>query len=219
MGECLAQGYTGGLSLTMADPELVWVLDYILNRCDEHEIEAVSAAVVRRRRDLTMFGGAHNLPDPQKMARELSGQINIGATLDGLKDTVRDMAVRIIRQEAPELTDEQIAELTRAWVPAGETGIGDASGDGGPMAAGVAGTTGGAVSPDVLGTMIGQFIDYSVGRMDAAEEAGLRAEMGAWPERYWKAFPQVIQLIIGDFLKGEMTEGEFNTKIGAALAL
>jgi hypothetical protein len=213
----------------MANPELVQVLDYILNRCDENEIEAVSAAVVRRRRDLTMFGGAHNMPDPQKMARELSGQLNTGAALDGLKDTVRDMAVRIIRQEAPELTDEQVAELTRAWVPGGEAGNGGPSrerdataavpGKRGRSGKNPAGTAGGSIPPDVLGTMIVQFIDYSVGRMNAAEEAGLRSEMGAWPERYWKAFPQVVQLIISDFLKGEMTEGEFNGKIGAALAL
>jgi hypothetical protein len=202
----------------MADPELVRVLDYILNRCDENQIEAVSAAVVRRRRDLTMFGGAHNMPDPQKMARELSGQFNIGATLDGLKDTIRDMAVRIIRQEAPELTDEQIAELTYAWIPGGQGGN-LAAVEGGVSGQHSAGAPGGSVPPDVLGTMIVQFIDYSVGRMGAAEEAGLRAEMGAWPERYWKAFPQVIQLIISDFLKGEMAEGEFNAKIGAALAL
>jgi hypothetical protein len=43
--------------------------------------------------------------------------------------------------------------------------------------------------------------------------------MGAWPERYWKAFPPVIRLIISDFLKGGLSEGEFNSKIGTALSL
>jgi hypothetical protein len=55
--------------------------------------------------------------------------------------------------------------------------------------------------------------------MSKAEDAGLRAEMGAWPERYWKAFPPVIKLIITDFLNGEINEGEFQTKIGTALAM
>ncbi|MDR1127836.1 MAG: hypothetical protein LBL20_00870 [Treponema sp.] len=50
----------------MADSELVRVLDYILNRCDEGAIEAVSAAVLRRKRDLAMFGGMGKLPDPKK---------------------------------------------------------------------------------------------------------------------------------------------------------
>jgi hypothetical protein len=185
----------------MADPELVKVLDYILNRCDEGAIEAVAAAVVRRKRDLAMFGGKGNLPDPKKMAGELASKINVNATIGGLADTVRNMAVRIIRQEAPELDDEQVEELIRAWIP------------------NKAGAVESAIPPDLLISMIGQFIAYSQGTMKAAEDQGLRAELGAWPERYWKAFPQVIQLIIGDYLKGEINEKDFNAKIGAALSL
>ncbi|MDR3337566.1 MAG: hypothetical protein LBT16_10215 [Treponema sp.] len=191
----------------MADPELVKVLDYILNRCDENAIEAVSAAVVRRKRDLTMFGGMGKLPDPKKMAKELASQIDVNATIGGLTNTVREMAERIIREEAPELDDEQVAVLTKAWIPANAGGQAD----------GPAGEK--AVPPDLLVSMISQFISYSRGSMDPAEEQGLRAEMGAWPERYWNAFPQVIRSIIGDYLKGGISDGEFNSKIGTALSL
>jgi hypothetical protein len=188
----------------MADPELVRVMDYILNRCDEGAIEAVAAAVVRRRRDLALFGGAAKLPDPKKLALNLSSQINAASSMEGLKDSVRKMAVRIIRQEAPELSDAQAEELTRAWVPA----------------KGAAGAHAGDKLPrDLLESMISQFIAYSLGRMSRVEDQNLRAEMGSWPERYWKAFPQVIRSIISDFLKGEMTEGDFNAKIRTACAL
>ena len=188
----------------MADPELVKVLDYILNRCDEGAIEAVSAAVVRRKRDLAMFGGMGKLPDPKRMAKELASQINVNATIDGLAGTVRNMAARIIRQEAPELDDEQVEGLVRAWVPgADRQGF----------------SAGNAVPSELLLAMIGQFIAYSRGTMDPAEERELRSEIGAWPDRYWKAFPRVVQLIVSDYLKGEMAEGEFNAKIGAALSL
>jgi hypothetical protein len=201
----------------MADPELVKVLDYILNRCDENAIEAVSAAVVRRKRDLTMFGGMGKLPDPKKMAKELASQINVNATIGGLTDTVREMAERIIREEAPELDDEQVAALTRAWVPAKAGGqVAGNAGDGGPAGEGAIPPAG---PPDLLVSMIGQFISYSRGSMDPGEEQSLRAEMGAWPERYWKAFPQVIRSIISDYLKGEISDGEFNNKIGTALSL
>jgi hypothetical protein len=188
----------------MADPELVKVLDYILNRCDEGAIEAVSAAVVRRKRDLTMFGGMDRLPDPKRMAKELASQINVNATMDGLTGTVRNMAARIIKQEAPELDDEQVEGLIRAWVP-GADGRGSSAGD--------------ALPDGLLPAMIGQFVAYSQGTMDPAEERELRSEMGAWPDRYWKAFPRVVQLIISGYLKGEMDEAEFNAKIGTALSL
>jgi hypothetical protein len=187
----------------MANPELVKVLDYILNRCDEAAIEAVAAAVVRRRRDLTMFGGGQNLPDPKSWARDISSQVNIGASIDGLRDSIRSMAVRIIKQEAPELTDAQIDELTRAWIPGPEK-----NGDGGSPE---------KLPRELLFSMVDQFVTFSQGQMGKAEDAGLRNEMGAWPERYWKAFPPVVRLIITDYLKGETGEKEFRSKLETAL--
>jgi hypothetical protein len=71
----------------------------------------------------------------------------------------------------------------------------------------------------MLQSMIDQFVSFSRGTMNRAEEKGLRDEMGAWPDRYWKAFPQVIRLVIRDYLKGEMGEKEFKSRIGAALAM
>ncbi|MDR2184144.1 MAG: hypothetical protein LBO80_00535 [Treponema sp.] len=183
----------------MADPELVRTLDYILNRCDDAAIDAVAAAVVRRRRNLALFG-ADRIPDPQKMARDLSARINIGASIEGLRETIRSMAVRMIRQEAPELTDEQIDELTAAWIPG-------------------AGSGGRSFPRDVLASMVEQFVSFSLGRMSPSEDQSLRNEIGAWPERYWKSFPKVIRLIITDYLNGALNEGEFNSKISAALAM
>jgi hypothetical protein len=187
----------------MADPELVRVLDYILNRSDEASIEAVAAAVVRRRRDLSLFG-SQRIPDPRKWAQTLSTGLNTGIGLEGLKETVRSMAVRIIRREAPELTDEQIDQLMGAWIPQSQGG-----GEEG----------GGAVPPAFLSTMVDQFVSFSQGRMSKTEDAELRSEMGAWPDRYWKTFPPVIKLIINDYLKGDINEEEFQAKIETALAM
>jgi hypothetical protein len=181
----------------MADPELVRTLDYILNRCTEKALDAVAAAVVRRRRDIAFLGDG--AVDPKKMAAAMTSQINTGASIEGLRKTIQDMAVRIIRQEAPELNDEQVEELTRAWIPQN------------------AGTN--PLPQDLLPSMITQFIAYSQGLMGEAEDRELRQEMGPWPERYWKVFPQVIRLIITDYLNGALTEDEFNRKIGASLAL
>jgi hypothetical protein len=66
--------------------------------------------------------------------------------------------------------------------------------------------------------MIDQFVSFSLGRMEEEEDHALRKEMGPWPDKYWKSFPQVVRLLITDFLKGEMDEGDFNTRIGLALS-
>lgn len=187
----------------MADPELIQVMDYILNRCDEKNIEAVAAAVVRRRRDLALFGGMKNLPDPQKWARNLSAQIGKEAGMETLTELIQDMAVRIVRQEAPELTEKQAEELTRSWIPGNNV-----SGDGEKE-----------LPPDLLKSMIDQFVSYSTGRMSDGEDQRLRSDLGSWPDRYWKAFPRVVQLIIRDFLKGEIPPEKFRSEIDIALKI
>jgi hypothetical protein len=180
-------------------PELVRTLDYILNRCDEQSIDAVAAAVVRRRRDLAYFDSG-NIPDPHKMAKEFSSHINIGGAIEGLQKSIRDMAVRIIKEQAPELTEEQINVLTKAWIP--EPGAGE-----------------GKTPPDYLRSMIDQFVSFSTGAMSKAEDRELRAEIGAWPERYWKSFPPVVRLIVTDFLNNKISEKEFTSKIETALSM
>ena len=191
----------------MANQELVQALDYILNRCNERDIEAVAAAVIRRRRDIAMFGSMPVAPDPRSLAKELSSQLNIEGSIEGLKNSVRDYAIRIIRQQAPELSDAQINELTRTWIPERESQGGRRNKEGDSLPG------------NLLASMIDQFVSFSLGRMEEEEDRALRREMGPWPDKYWKSFPQVVRLLITDFLKGEMDETDFNTRIGLALSM
>ncbi len=184
----------------MADPELVRVLDYILNRCDEAAIDAVAAAVVRRKKDLALFG-ATGVPDPTAWAKNVARQASVGAGLASVRETVRDMAAAMLRREAPELTDGQIDELLAAWVP-------DAPEEGGS-----------ALSADVVASMVDQFVAYSTGTMRKEDEAALRAELGAWPERYWKVFPAVVRSVVTEYLEGRTTGREYRAKLRAALEL
>jgi hypothetical protein len=194
----------------MANQELVRTLDYILNRCDEREIEAVAAAVVRRRRDIAMFGSMPVAPDPRRLAEEINSQLNIEGNIESLKNSLRDYAIRIIKQQAPELSDEQLEELTRAWIPERQ---------GSPAKSKAGKKSEDSFPQDMLASMIDQFVSFSLGRMEEEEDQALRDEMGPWPDKYWNSFPQVIRLLIKDFLKGEMDETDFNTRIGLSLKM
>ena len=194
----------------MASQELVRTLDYILNRCNERDIEAIAAAVIRRRKDIAMFGSMPAIPNAREMAEQLNSQLNIQGSIDGLKDSVRDYVVRIIKQQAPELSDRQIEELTRSWVP-GPSGQ--------AQAAGRDSAQGQSLPVNVLASMVDQFVSFSLGRMEEEEDKALRREIGPWPDKYWKAFPQVVRLLITDFLKGEITENDFNTRLGLAMQM
>jgi hypothetical protein len=186
----------------MTDPELLQALDYILNRSDEVSIEVLAEAVIRRRRNISIYSAMGETPDPHRMAQELTEKINagIGGGLEGMRQAVREMIIRIVREHAPELTDSQVDELCRAWLPGAEAG----------------GTNEQAMPRDMLLSMIDQFISFSLGTMSKSVDNGLRDELGAWPERYWKAFPPLIRQIITSYLKGKITERDFYSQIDIA---
>ncbi|WP_461255212.1 hypothetical protein [Treponema sp. R80B11-R83G3] len=189
----------------MADPELVQTLDYILNKSDAVSIEVLAEAVVRRRRDLMVFNTVGDIPDPQRMSKEITEKINagIGGGIETMNKSVQEMILKILKEHAPELNDKQRNELCKAWMP-------DGVGKNSPAS---------ALPPDVILSMIEQFVSFSHGEMKESVDKSLRDEMGAWPERYWNSFPPVVRQIITDYLKDKTTEKEFKSKICIALGL
>jgi hypothetical protein len=183
----------------MPDPGLLQALDYILNQSDEASIEVLAEAVIRRRRNLTIFSAMGEMPDPEKFAKEISGRVNqsLGSGIEGMKRSIHMMMINILKAHAPELTEDQIDELCEAWLPSEEKK--------------------GAMPPDMLISMIEQFISFSHGTMKKSVDDDLRSQMGAWPERYWKAFPPVIRQLISDYLKDKITETDFKSKVAIAL--
>ena len=187
----------------MADPELVQTLDYILNRSDPSTIDVLAEAVIRRRRNLSVFNVVGGTPDPQEVAKEITEKINssVGSGIEGMRKAIREMILRIVREHAPELTESQIDELCNAWLPGANTEKET------------------QLPSDVLLSMIEQFVSFSSGKMQKSVDAGLREELGAWPERYWNAFPPVVRQIITDYLKNKISEKDYKSKIVIALGL
>jgi len=190
----------------MKDPGLMQALDYILNQSGDAALEVLAEAVTRRRRDLTIFNAMGGIPDPQTMAKEITEKINtgIGGGIEGMRRSVQEMIIKILREHAPELNERQINELCRAWMP-GIPGKDDSKS--------------GAFPPDVLLSMIEQFISFSHGEMRSSIDKSLRDEIGAWPERYWNAFPPVVRQIITDYLKNKISEKDFKSRIVITLGL
>ena len=189
----------------MADPELLQALDYILNKSDDSTIDVLVEAITRRRRDLTIFNSIGNIPDPQKMTKQITKQITegVGGTLEGMKKSVQDMIKNLLKEHAPELSEKEREILCNEWLPDRTKKKGSDSG----------------LPADVILSMIEQFIAFSHGEMKESTDKGLREEMGAWPERYWNSFPPVVQQIITDYLKNKIPEKDFKSRICIALAL
>ena len=187
----------------MTDPGLLQAIDYILNKSDASTIEVLAEAVVKRRRDMSLFNAIGDMPDPKRMVKEMTENINagIGSGIEGMRKSIQEMIVKIIREHAPELSDSQIDELCNAWMP--ETGSAKNE----------------TLPANVLLSMIEQFLSFSHGTMKKSEDEDLRKEMGAWPQRYWDAFPPVVRQLISDFLKDKIPEKEFRSKTALALGI
>ncbi|MCL2175946.1 MAG: hypothetical protein FWB73_07870 [Treponema sp.] len=187
----------------MADERLLQVLDFILNHSDESSIQVIAEAVVRRRRNLSMFNVIGEIPDPAQAAKDISAGLT-GSTdkiMDSMRASIHDMIVRLVREHAPELDDKQINELCDEWMPKQGT------------------VKKSKVPSDALLSMVEQFISFSHGTMNETVDQKLREEMGAWPERYWNSFPPVVRQLISDYLKDKLTDKDFKSKIVVALGL
>jgi hypothetical protein len=185
----------------MTDPGLLQALDYIFNKSDESSIEVLAEAVVRRRRDMSIFNAVGDIPDSGMMSKEMAERINssVKSGIEGMRQSVREMIIRIIKEHAPELSESQMNELCEAWLPGAE---GKKKAD---------------LPSDLLLSMIEQFLSFSNGTMNKTVDEGLRKEMGAWPQRYWNSFPPVVRQLISDYLKDKISEKEFKSKIAIAL--
>jgi hypothetical protein len=212
--------------------ELMGVLDYVLNRCTIREIDALEAAVERRRKDLSAETGLISL-DPMRAAKSMSGSVqnSINQSMDSIRGTFRTFAAEMLRKEAPELSMEQMEELIDQWIPqhmsvdsSGRvTSLSDTTG---PVSdstrsdryAGLArkGLVNGIPS-DAMYEMITQFVEYSLGSMSVSSESSLRAELGDWTTIYWKKFPREIQELIKKFLSGTLSGADFDLSLSELL--
>lgn len=211
------------------------VLDYVLNRCSLREIDALEAAVERRRKDLASSTGIISL-DPARAARQMSGSVqnSINQSMDSIRNTFREFAANMIRKEAPELTQEQMEELIDSWIPEhmaiDATGKVSASSDtsgpeNGPAEAATSARYTGlarkglvnGIPPDAMYEMICQFVSYSTGSMALSDEASLREAVGDWTTVFWKKFPREIQELIKKFLEGTLSGADFDAGLSELL--
>ncbi len=205
--------------------ELMAALDYILNRCTIREIDAVSTAVERRKRDLSVSTGSSSL-DPARAAREMTGAVNrsIEASMEGIKNTFRSFAEDLVAREAPTLSDEERSLVVTSLLEGFDSlpkGMGAGTGDGMDgssryRALSRKGLING-IPPDAMYEMVCQFISYSAGSMSLADEAALRDEVGDWTTVYWKAFPQEIRSCVKEFLAGSLTGAEMDERLNELL--
>jgi hypothetical protein len=187
--------------------QLKSVLDYILNKASDDEFEAVVKACERRRRDKVLFAKIGGV-NPEKAAHNAAeaAEASMGASLDGIRQTMKGFVADIIRKNAPEVTEEQLAELLDAYVPD-------------PKKAKAKAPAKSNVPPDALLAMVKDFTDYSLGMMAPSKQQSLWERMPRWQDEYWAAFPSELKAFIKAFMDNRIDAETFWSAVYSVLGL
>ncbi len=177
--------------------ELYRIVDFILNKADDGDLEVVKEALKKR---LTAKSKGPGGIDINYLAHSMGSTISkqVSSSREYIRGTVTDYVTRIIKEHAPEITEEQLKVLLDEWVtppPAGPPEEGQ-----GKRASGKTGK----LPPDVELKMIDQFLRFGSGKMPLEEQARLRESIPEWQEAYWSRFTPRIRGLLTLYLKGKI---------------
>lgn len=190
----------------MADRETLYhILDYILNKATSDELGVISEALKRRSAERRSLGGIDPRGMAESMARNVRDQLGRLGDIGGI---ARKMVADIIREKEPGITDEELKVLLDTWLP-GTRAPGRAM-DEPPQESEE------SVPPDVLITMVSQFLAATTGTMTADERHDLPED---WRERYWERFPHPVRDLIDAHLGGGLGEVEFWRRLVQSVGL
>ncbi|UCF97203.1 MAG: hypothetical protein JSV89_18830 [Spirochaetaceae bacterium] len=207
------------------------ILDYILNRATSAELEVIAEALQRRQSSGKGIGGI----SPRSMAENVAEKVR--QQLEGMLDVhtiSRQIVTDLIRQKEPNISDEELEVLLNNWLPGsarardikerserpGPNGAPQAGEDRGVRPSGVRPSgqmrdrQGESVPPDVLITMVSQYVSARRGNLQQAEQDRLPKD---WQSQYWESFPDHIRVRIRDHLNGRLDEVEFWDSIISSL--
>jgi hypothetical protein len=216
--------------------ELETILDYILNTSDAAEFEVIRKACERRSRDISAFASLGG-KGPGTMAKDMAGELQktFGATMESVRATVKGFIEDIVRKNAPDVTEEQLAALLEEYLPERGAGGTDATGSGGgkllgdgaAYPAGITDATGsepGSGAPqgipkEALLAMVLSFVEYSRGAMAPSRQQELWESNRRWQEEYWAAFPPEIKAIVKAYIEGRIEGEAFGSALLSILGL
>lgn len=155
------------------------IVDYILNSANEDELIAISEAVKRRAAQGPL--GKLNF---EEMAQQITSQFDMA--MPDMHAMARGMVRNLILQHQPGISAREVDILLDHYVPGEKRQAAEKQK---------------MIPPEILQSMIRQFVAYSLGRMPAAEERELRAAMQNWPESYWEVFSEETRTLIRDLIR------------------
>ncbi len=180
-----------------SEEPLYSILEFILNKASAAELEVIAEALKRRQGPGKAFGGINPRSMAERMAKNVEQQL--GGMLD-VHSISRQIVTDIVKQREPNISDEELEVLLEHWLPSAA----EKSETGGQK----------AIPPDVLVTMVSQYLESEKGTLSRDQEKELPSD---WRSRYRDSFPDHVRALIQAHLNGETNEVDFWKKLIASL--
>jgi hypothetical protein len=190
-----------------SEEPLYTLLEFILNRATSAELEVIAEALKRRQGSGRGLGGI----SPRNMAENVAEKVTeqLGEMLD-MQTISRQIVTDLIRQKEPNISDEELEVLLNNWLPSSA----HSSKNGVQPQDQQQKQEGEAVAPDVLITMISQYVSARRGTLPQGEQDRLPKN---WQSLYWESFPDKVRVQIREHLNGRLNEVEFWDSIISSL--
>jgi hypothetical protein len=190
-----------------SDEPLYSVIEYILNRASSEELEVIAEAVKRRQSPGKGLGGIN----PRGMAENVAEKVKqqLGGMLD-VQTISRQIVTDLIRQKEPNISDKELEVLLDNWLPGTARSRREAT----PAAEQSREQAQERVAPDVLITMISQYVSARQGTLPRQEQDKLPKN---WQSQYWESFPDKVRGQIREHLSGRLSEVEFWNSVISSL--
>ncbi|MDX9801365.1 MAG: hypothetical protein RBT69_08530, partial [Spirochaetia bacterium] len=146
--------------------ELYRIVDFILNKADEGDLEVVGEALKKR---LTARSKSPGGVDINYLAHSMGENISkqVSASKDQLRETIADFVAKTIKQQVPDISDEHLEVLLKEWVADPDTKERNIEKK---------------LPHDVELKMIDQFLRFSSGKMPLEEQSRLRESIPDWQQ-------------------------------------
>jgi hypothetical protein len=186
--------------------ELQTVLDFILNKASKDEFDVIAKACQRRAKDLTLFAGLGG-EGPNAMAKRMAGELqsDVGATMENVRRATRGFIEEMVRKEAPEITEAELAGLLDEYAP--------------PPEAKRKAAKASALPPSALLDMTMSFVDYSRGAMPPSRQRELWESSPRWQDEYWAALPAEVKALVKAYIEDRIDAGTFGNALLSVLGL
>jgi hypothetical protein len=165
--------------------------DYIKSATPEERKELNRLLNARDKKSVSDINPNGLNMDVNQLAKNMSKQINeqLGMADINIKRMAKDLVVQMAHQYKPDITPKELAAIVNLMVPGKKDS--DISKK---------------IPPELLKTMIVQFVTYSTGSMPEKEQAQLPE---GWAKKYWNVFSPDIRDLITMYLKNGIDNRNF----------